>query len=128
MSSIATNAIPADRVESRRRRPVPRYSIEQLFAARSVAGADWSPDGERVVVVTNLSGRNNLWIVPAASGWPTQLTVSEQRQFDPSWSPDGRWIAFQSDRDADEQWDLFLVDPRNGAVTNLTRTEDVSEE
>src|SRR5947207_5049699 len=122
------SSIPAERIESRSRRPVPRYSIEQLFAARSIAGADWSADGERVVVVTNISGRNNLWLIPAAGGWPTQLTVSEQRQLDPAWSPDGRWIAFQSDRDADEQWDLFLVDPKSGAVTNLTHTPDVSEE
>ena len=67
-------------------------------------------------------------MTPVLPRFRSDLTVSEQRQIAPAWSPDGRWIAFQSDHDADEQWDLFLVDPRNGAVTNLTRTEDISEE
>jgi dipeptidyl aminopeptidase/acylaminoacyl peptidase len=115
-------------IQSRRRDGVERYTIEQLFATRTIGGSDWSPDGERVVVVTNISGRDNLWLVPATGGWPVQLTISDQRQESPRWSPDGRWIAFESDHDADEQWDIFLVNPRNGAVTNLTNTPDVSEE
>ncbi len=107
---------------------MPRYTIEQLFATRAIGAAAWAPDGERVAVVTNISGRNNLWLVPAAGGWPTQLTTSGQRQTAPAWSPDGRWIAFQSDLDANEQWDLFLVSPASGAVRNLTNTPEVSEE
>jgi len=55
-------------------------SIEKLFMTRQVGGADWSPDGKTVVFVSNISGRNNLWLVPAEGGWPTQLTVSDQRQ------------------------------------------------
>ena len=121
-------ATPPESLESKARPAVQRYGIEQLFATRAIGEAAWAPDGERLVVVTNISGRNNLWLVPAAGGWPVQLTVSEQRQAAPAWSPDGRWIAFQSDHDADEQWDLFLLDPANGAVVNLTNTPQVSEE
>ena len=119
---------PPEKVESRARPDVPRYTIEQLFATRAIGAAAWAPDGERVALVTNISGRNNLWLVPAAGGWPTQLTTSGQRQTAPAWSPDGRWIAFQSDRNANEQWDLFLVSPASGAVRNLTNTPEVSEE
>jgi dipeptidyl aminopeptidase/acylaminoacyl peptidase len=115
-------------VQSRKRTAVQRYAIEQLFATRGIGGAAWAPDGDRIVIVTNISGRNNLWIVPATGGWPVQLTVDNQRQAAPAWSPDGRWIAYQSDRDANEQWDLFLVDPASGAVRNLTGTPSVSEE
>ena len=55
-------------------------SIEKLYMTRQVGRSDWSPDGKQIVFVSNLSGRNNLWLVPAESGWPTQLTVSDQRQ------------------------------------------------
>ncbi|HEY2956030.1 MAG TPA: S9 family peptidase [Candidatus Eisenbacteria bacterium] len=122
-------AAPAARpIESRSRPEVQRYSIEQLFATRAIGGADWSPDGARVAFVSNISGRNNLWLVSARGGWPTQLTVSDERQGSPAWSPDGRRIAFMSDHEADEQWDLFVADPRSGEVWNLTKTDTISEE
>ena len=73
-------------------------------------------------------GRYNLWLVPAEGGWPTQLTVSDQRQTHPTWSPNGRWIAYQSDYDGDEQWDIFFVSPKTGQVVNVTKTREVSEE
>jgi dipeptidyl aminopeptidase/acylaminoacyl peptidase len=74
-----------------------------------------------------MSGRNNLWIVPAEGGWPVQLTVSDQRQTAAAWSPDGKWIAYQSDYDGDEQWDIFLVSPKTGKVVNLTQTREIAE-
>src|SRR5581483_9695179 len=74
------------------------------------------------------SGRNNLWLVPAEGGFPVQLTVSDQRQTSPAWSPDGKWIAYQSDYDGDEQWDIFLASPKTGKVVNLTQTREIAEE
>ena len=78
-------------------------SIEKLYMTRQVGRPDWSPDGKTVAFITNLSGRNNLWLVPSEGGWPMQLTVSDQRQTSPAWSPDGKWIAYMSDYDGDEQ-------------------------
>jgi len=103
-------------------------SIEKLYMTRQVGRADWSPDGKQIAFVSNISGRNNLWLVPGDGGWPTQLTVSDQRQAAPAWSPDGKWIAYQSDYDGDEQWDIFLVSPRTGQVVNLTNTREIAEE
>ncbi len=57
-----------------------------------------------------------------------QLTVSNQRQDAPAWSPKGRWIAYTSDTDGNEQWDIFLVSPRDGRVVNLTNTAEISED
>ena len=102
-------------------------SIEKLYMTRQVGLSDWSPDGKTVVFVSNISGRNNLWLVPAEGGWPTQLTVSDQRQTAPAWSPDGKWIAYQSDYDGDEQWDIFIVSPKTGQVVNLTNTREIAE-
>ncbi|HEX8814059.1 MAG TPA: S9 family peptidase [Terriglobales bacterium] len=103
-------------------------SIERLYMTRQIGDSSWSPDGNKVVFVTNISGRNNLWTVPAEGGWPTQLTISDQRQSQPTWSPDGKWIAYMSDYDGDEQWDIFIVSPKDGRVVNLTHTREVSEE
>ncbi|HXW92722.1 MAG TPA: S9 family peptidase [Terriglobales bacterium] len=103
-------------------------SIEKLYMARQIGGATWSPDGKWIAFVANISGRNNLWLVPSEGGWPTQLTISDQRQTGPTWSPDGKWIAYMSDYDGDEQWDIFIVSPRTGQVVNLTRTREIAEE
>lgn len=103
-------------------------SLQRLYMTRQVGDTAWSPDGTTIVFVSNISGRNNLWLVPADGGWPTQLTVSDQRQTHPTWSPDGKWIAYQSDYDGDEQWDIFFVSPKSGQVVNVTRTREVSEE
>ncbi len=102
-------------------------TIEKLYMTRQVGRATWSPDGKSIAFISNMSGRNNLWLVPAEGGWPVQLTVSDQRQTAPAWSPDGKWIAYQSDYDGDEQWDIFLVSPKTGKVVNLTQTREIAE-
>ena len=102
-------------------------TIEKLWMTRQVGPATWSPDGKNIAFISNMSGRNNLWLVPAEGGWPVQLTVSDQRQTAPTWSPDGKWIAYQSDYDGDEQWDIFLVSPKTGKVVNLTQTREIAE-
>ena len=103
-------------------------SLERLYMTRQIGDTAWSPDGKTIAFVANITGRNNLWLLPADGGWPTQLTVSDQRQSHPAWSPDGKWIAYQSDYDGDEQWDIFLVSPKTGQVVNITKTREISEE
>jgi dipeptidyl aminopeptidase/acylaminoacyl peptidase len=103
------------------------FSIEKLYMTRQIGDSSWSPDGKQIAFISNISGRSNLWLVPAGGGWPTQLTISDQRQAQPVWSPDGTWIAYISDHDGDEQWDIFLVSPKTGDVVNLTISPDSAE-
>lgn len=102
-------------------------TIEKLYMTRQIGRATWSPDGKSIAFISNMSGRNNLWLVPAEGGWPVQLTISDQRQTAPTWSPDGKWIAYQSDYDGDEQWDIFMVSPKSGRVVNLTNSREIAE-
>jgi dipeptidyl aminopeptidase/acylaminoacyl peptidase len=103
-------------------------TIEKLYMTRQVARPTWSPDGKNIAFISNMSGRFNLWLVPAEGGWPVQLTVSDQREVSSAWSPDGKWIAYESDYDGDELWDIFLVSPSTGKVVNLTNTREIAEQ
>jgi dipeptidyl aminopeptidase/acylaminoacyl peptidase len=126
----AASAIITDpaQIKSQDKFDVEPLTIDKLYMTRAIGDSAWSPDGKQIAFISNISGRDNLWIVPAESGWPVQLTVSNQRQDAPAWSPNGRWIAYTSDTDGNEQWDIFLVSPRDGRVVNLTNTAEISEE
>ncbi|HLI64246.1 MAG TPA: hypothetical protein VKV05_12670, partial [Terriglobales bacterium] len=114
------------KLESKNVENMQNFSIEKLYMTRQIGDSTWSPDGKQVAFISNISGRNNLWLVPANGGWPTQLTISDQRQAQPVWSPDGVWIAYISDHDGDEQWNIFLVSARSGDVVNLTMSPDAA--
>ncbi len=104
------------------------FTVDKLYMARDIGGTTWSPDGKQIAFASNISGRNNIWLVPASGGWPNQLTSSDQREISPAWSPDGNWIAYASDYDGNEEWDIFLVSPKSGDVLNLTTTKEISEQ
>jgi len=63
-----------------------------------------APDGNTVAFVsTRATGKAHVWLLdvgPRASRVARQLTSGTGGDFRPSWSPDGQWIAFSSDRDS----------------------------
>jgi dipeptidyl aminopeptidase/acylaminoacyl peptidase len=105
--------------------PVP---VADLFFTRRGTDAIWVPHSDNIVLSTNLTGRYNLWTMPAKGGFPLQLTQSEERQLGLAASSDGKWIVFQSDHGGNEVYDLYAVPASGGAVADLTNTPDVDEE
>src|SRR5205807_1587908 len=69
---------------------------------------DVSPDGKRVVFVSNRSGRPNIWSMRSDGGEPKNLTRDQGDNGSPAWSPDGERIAFQSSR-IDGLMRIFLM-------------------
>lgn len=88
----------------------------------------WSLDGQQIVFTTNLTGRFNVWKVPAAGGWPIQLAQSDDRQGGAQWSPDGRWVVYDQDFGGGAFFDLFAIPSAGGEPINLTRTPEISEQ
>lgn len=103
-------------------------SIEDLYVSRLIDNAALSPDGTEVAVTTNLTGRTNLWKVSAAGSWPVQLLHSDDRQVEPAWSPDSRWIAYSQDKGGNELWDIYVISREGGSPVNLTNTPEIREQ
>jgi Tol biopolymer transport system component len=56
-----------------------------------------SPQGDRVALQID-TGVNDIWVLDLARGIRTRLTFGPVSDTFPVWSPDGKWIAFTSDR------------------------------
>ncbi|HKE82359.1 MAG TPA: protein kinase [Vicinamibacterales bacterium] len=62
-----------------------------------------SPDATKAAVVVNVDVRvrppnNDIWIVDLIKGGTTRLTFDPANDTQPAWSPDGKWVAWQSNR------------------------------
>ena len=84
-----------------------------------------SPDGSRVVtpVLTidreSDEYRTTLWNVPLNGDEPTKLTSGQWSDTSPRWSPDGKWIAFVSNR-IDKKPQLFVLPVDGGESRQIT--------
>jgi Tol biopolymer transport system component len=77
-----------------------------------------SPDGNKIVFVSDRSGRQDLWVMDADGGNPTQLGETPGPVQQPAWSPDGQWIAFSAFKD--NNWDIYMIDADGTRLRRLT--------
>jgi len=64
------------------------------FGDQSVAGAQWSADGQWIAFMSRRSGTNQIWLLPAEGGEPHALTIGQADVVAFKWSPSGSQIAF----------------------------------
>jgi Tol biopolymer transport system component len=95
--------------------------------------AAFSPHEKRIVFVSSReTGKANLWIMDIATHKATRLTRNKDGgDFRPSWSADGKWIAFSSDRGSPLQrvkgkWEIlqfasiYLIHPDGSGLKRIT--------
>jgi len=95
-------------------------------------GPDYSPDGRKIVFASSRSGGFGIWVCDRDGANPLQLIDrGPYLTGTPRWSPDGRWIAFDSrsnDVGRDGNADIYIISAEGGQPRRLTNelSEDVA--
>ncbi|WP_338450063.1 DPP IV N-terminal domain-containing protein [Niallia oryzisoli] len=87
---------------------------------KGIVAPKLSPNGKQVAFIA----LNDLWLLDVGNGKPRQLTDDSYMELDPTWSPDGKQIAYSSDKEGTE--DIYLLDLASGKEQRLT-TSDSAE-
>ncbi|MDQ3697032.1 MAG: peptidase S9, partial [Gemmatimonadota bacterium] len=104
-------------------------NIEREIAVEGVGAISdpaWGP-GNRIVFSGSMGGISDLYMLDIASGSVRRLTNDRHADLQPTWSPDGRTIAFATDRGASTDFErltygplaIALLDVETGAVRTL---------
>ncbi len=98
-------------------------------AKRLLTGGDavqpsWSPNGKRIAywALQQGSGRRDLWTIPAGGGEPTRVTNDDALDWNPVWSPDGKYLYFASDRGGSMNFWRVPLDETSGQLLGTPET------
>lgn len=82
----------------------------------------WSPDGKRLAYCAKRGDNFDLYDIDVQGGEERRLTTHAGYDDGPDYSPDGRWIYFNSDRTGN--WEIWRI-PASGAGPNDERAEQI---
>ncbi|MDP1580489.1 MAG: S9 family peptidase [Candidatus Didemnitutus sp.] len=104
---------------------VPRaMELADMFQFKRVSDPQVSPDGQHVVyavsevLMEENRTQSDLWLVSTSGGEPRRLTSTPKNERHARWSPDGKWLAFESNREGDYQ--IWLLSLAGGEASQLT--------
>jgi Tol biopolymer transport system component len=91
--------------------------VNLISSTYNDAYPQYSPDGKRVVFVSDRSGHSEIWVC-ASDGSDAQQLTSLGAAGSPRWSPEGQRIVFDSN--VEGQFELYMIDADGGSPKRMT--------
>jgi dipeptidyl aminopeptidase/acylaminoacyl peptidase len=130
----------------------PKLTLDEFFNSVSYTSVALSPNGNSVVIATERADwdqnifRHDLWLYRDDPKAPSLIQLTQSgHDTEPKWSPDGRWIAFLSERKSSSEKDsdsdddkskgkkdddksdvaqIYVISPFGGEAIPLTTSEE----
>jgi len=102
-------------------------SAEDLYNMKALASCEISPNGDSVIFSVNRIEKkteekySNIWISDVRTSRSHQFTHGDHVDILPVWSPDGKYIAFLSNRKDENQFQIFIIPFRGGESRPVTQ-------
>lgn len=102
----------------------PAFTVDDMLKLKRVSDPQLSPDGTKIAFVltdVNLDANtrnNDIYVVPVAGGEPVKFVATDRSEDRPRWSPDGKWLAFVSNRDGGSQ--IWVIAASGGEARKVT--------
>ena len=101
------------------------YTIQQYLNIKSASAPTVSPDGKRLLYLTNITGTSQIYAVDLPDGKPKQMTNYDDNIGFVKFSPKGDLLIFGKAKGGDENTQFFTMKPDGGAVKELTANPKV---
>ncbi len=88
----------------------------QLLTQSIAAQPHWSPHGHRIAYLGREATQRDIWTVVASGGGSLRVTDDPATDWNPVWSPDGRYLYFSSDRGGSMKLWRVAIDEKSGRV------------
>jgi dipeptidyl aminopeptidase/acylaminoacyl peptidase len=105
----------------------PKAPARELYVAQTDRGGGWSirtpawsRDGKQLAVILQESGWDKVYLVAASGGAPRAVTTGDGEDETPVFAPDGKSIAFVSNRGRPEERHIWLAPTDGGTPRRLT--------
>lgn len=111
-----------------------QYSFERYLNVRAAYGASFSPDGQVLSFLTDVTGVAEVWSVPVISqstaqvahpSWPSQLTFRRERVASATFSPNEQTLLVTGDIGGNELTQLYTLSADGSAFEALTSRPEV---
>jgi Tol biopolymer transport system component len=93
--------------------------LTNLGNARTPGIPRWSPDGQKITFDAVIGGHTAILVIQANGGPHRPLTDPASDNLNPTWSRNGSWIYFTSNRSG--QWQIWKIPSQGGNALQLTR-------